>query len=173
MSFSDFLANVQHPRLRAIAEYWNRARRDKLMPAWGDLDAIELRENLPIIWAWKYDRAADRFTGRLAGEEINDAFGKSLRGVDHAEFFKNFDYPKIFARHRRVVAEPCFAHGSGQVFVHARRVGLGERIIMPLAEDGVHGDGLLGATLYDPRPHEWGPVADPVLGDKTDFYPLA
>ena len=172
MSFGDFLASIESPRLRAIAEYWHRVRGTKLMPAWGDLDAIELRENLPIIWAWKYDRTADRFIGRLAGEEINNAFGKSLRGVDAAEFFKDFDYPKIFARHRRVVTEPCLVHGSGQVFIHAHRIGIGERIIMPLAEDGVHGDGLFGATLYNPRPHGWSPLDDPALGDNTVFYKL-
>ena len=172
MSFGDFLASIEHPRLRAIAAYWDRARRDRLMPAWADLDPIELRENLPIVWAWKYDRATERFTGRLAGEEINEVFGKSLRGADMAEFFKSFDFPKIFARHRRVVTEPCFAHGSGQVFAHARRVGLGERIIMPLAEDGVHGDGLFGATLYNSHPHERPLLADPTLGEKVEFYSL-
>jgi len=172
MSFRDFLASIGHPRLREIAEHWDRARGGKLMPAWGDLDATELRRNLAIVWAWKYDRASDRFTGRLAGEEINDAFGKSLRGADMAEFFKEFDYPGIFARHRRVVTEPCCAHGTGRVFAHARRVGLGERIIMPLAEDGVHGDGIFGATLYDPRPREWEEGAVPVVGETVTFYPL-
>ena len=172
MSFHDFLASIGHTRLREVAEHWDRAREGKLMPAWSDLDATELRRNLTIVWAWKYDRAGDRFTGRLAGEEINDAFGKTLRGADMAEFFREFDYPKIFARHKRVVTEPCCARGSGQVFAHARRVGLGERIIMPLAEDGAHGDGVFGATLYDPRPHEWEEGAEPVLGETVTFYPL-
>jgi hypothetical protein len=172
MGFHDFLASIGHPRLREIAEHWGRARAGRLMPAWGDLDATALRRNLTIVWAWKYDRASDRFTGRLAGEEINDSFGKSLRGADMAEFFKDFDYPNIFARHRRVVTEPCCAHGMGQVFAHARRVGLGERIIMPLAEDGVHGDGIFGATLYDSRPREWEEGAGPVVGETVTFYPL-
>lgn len=172
MSFRDFLTCIGHPRLRHIAEHWDRARGRKLMPAWVDLDATELRQNLTIVWAWKYDRTVDRFTGRLAGEEINDAFGKSLRGADMAEFFKEFDYPNIFARHRRVVTEPCCAHGMGQVFAHARRVGLGERIIMPLADTGALGDGIFGATLYDPRPHEWEEGAEPVTGETVTFYPL-
>ncbi len=172
MSFREFLTSIGHPRLRDVALHWDRARGGRLMPAWGGLDATELRQSLTIVWAWKYDRGNDSFTGRLAGEEINDAFGKSLRGADMAEFFKDFDYPKIFARHRRVVTEPACAHGSGQVFVHARRVGLGERIILPLAEDGVHGDGIFGATLYDPRPHEWEDGADPVIGETVAFYQL-
>jgi hypothetical protein len=54
----------------------------------------------------------------------------------------------IFARHKRVVTEPAFSHGSGPVFTHARRYGTGERIILPLAADGVRSDGILGATVY-------------------------
>lgn len=172
MSFLDFLTSIQHPRLREIAEYWGRVRKDRLMPAWSDIDPTVLRRNLPIVWAWKYDRATDQFVGRLAGEEINEAFGKSLRGADMKEFFKDFDYDAIFARHKRVVTEPCCAHGVGQVFSHAHLVGFGERIIMPLAEDGVHGDGLFGATLYDPRPHQWDPDTKAAAGEQVMFYPL-
>jgi hypothetical protein len=65
-----------------------------------------------------------------------------------AEFFRDYDYETIYRRHKRVVSEPACAHGQGQVFAHAKRFGLGERIIMPLAEDGRHCDGLFGATIY-------------------------
>src|SRR5277367_5160003 len=133
MSFGEFLARIEHPALRAVAGHWQAVRGGKLMPAWGDIDPTAIARHLPIVWAWKYDRAADRFTGRLAGEEINTAFGKSLRGADMADFFKDFNYDEIFARHRRVVTAPCLAHGHGQVFGHAGRAGVGERIILPLA----------------------------------------
>ena len=172
MSFTDFVASIQHARLRDVAEHWGRVRNGRLMPAWADLEATALRRNLAIVWAWKYDRATDRFVGRLAGEEINDAFGKSLRGADMEDFFRDFDFPRIFLRHKRVVTEPCCAHGLGQVFGHAHRIGYGERIIMPLAEDGVHGDGIFGATLYDPRPRDWDPDAKPASGEDVTFFPL-
>ena len=167
------MASIEHARLRAVVAHWDAARAGKLMPAWGDLDPAVLARNLEIVWSWKYDRAADRFTGRLSGEEINAAFGKSLRGADMAEFFKDFDYPAIFARHKRVVTDPCCAHGTGQVFAHAHRVGLGERVIMPLAEHGANADGIFGATIYTPGPRQWDPDAKPILGEQVTFYPLS
>ena len=173
MGFRDFLASVEDPRLRAVAQHWDQARGARLMPAWGEIDPTAMAHCLPIVWAWKYDRASDRFTGRLAGEDIQAAFGgKSLRGAKMEEFFKDFDYPNIFARHRRVVTEPCFAHGKGRVFAHAHRVGVGERIIMPLSEDGQHGDGLLGATVYDPGPDQWQSGTEPNPGELVTFYSL-
>jgi hypothetical protein len=90
------------------------------------------------------------------------------------DFFRNKQYDVIFARHKRVVTEPAFAHGVGKVFIHARRYGQGERIIMPLAADGLHGDGILGATVYamtanTPR----DPAAKQALvAEKVDFFAL-
>jgi hypothetical protein len=148
MSFESFLASIESPALREVALHWQEARGGRRMPGWADIDATVIARHLPIVWSWKYDRATDSFTGRLAGEEITEVFGKSLRGVAMKDFFAEWQYDIIFARHRRVVAEPAFAHGSGPVFIHAGRYGLGERIILPLAADGVHSDGLLGATVY-------------------------
>lgn len=149
MSFREFAAALETPALRALAEHWQQARGERRMPGWSGIDALKLGPHLANIWAWKYDAATDSFTGRLAGEAINAIFGRSLRGVAMREFFSPAAYALVFPRHRRVVTEPCLAHGSGPVFLHVGRRGHGERIILPLAEDGTHGDGLIGMTVYD------------------------
>ena len=136
------------------------------MPAWRDIDPVELGRNLRYVWAWKYDRASDHFTGRLAGEEIDRAFGKSLRGADMATFFPPEGAALVIPRHRRVALEPAFMHGEGMVFAHVGRTLIGERIIMPLAEDGISGDGIIGGTIHRPAPE---PTADRPLG--LDFAP--
>ena len=169
LSFEKFLAGIESRRLREVAEHWRRARGAYRMPRWSDIDPGEIVRQLPIVWAWKYDRAGGRFTGRLAGEEINWALGKPLRGADLVEFFGEAKAPPILARYRRVVDEPCFVHWRGQVFRHAERLGLGERIILPMAEDGATGDGVLGATIYNTAP---AGGAAPAAGEEVDFYPL-
>jgi hypothetical protein len=65
------------------------------------------------------------------------------------EFFADWEYERVFQKRRRVVTEPCIAVGTGHVFLHAGRYGLGERVILPLSSDGAVGDGVLGATTYD------------------------
>ncbi|MBI3506119.1 MAG: PAS domain-containing protein [Proteobacteria bacterium] len=172
MSFAEFLSRIENSGLRNVAEHWNAARGTRRMPGWSDIEPGAIARQLPIVWAWNYDRGADRFTGRLAGEEINAAFGKSLRGADMAEFFKEFEYEVIVERYRRIVNEPCFFYGDGQVFRHVQRVGVGERIIMPLAADGEIADGLIGATLYKFRTSEV-PADRPSMGQNVTFIPLA
>jgi len=154
MSFESFLASIEAPALREVAAYWQEARGSRRMPGWKDIDPAAIARHLPIVWSWRYDRHADTFTGRLAGEEITEVFGKSLRGVPMREFFADWQYDLIFARHRRVVTEPAFAHGAGPVFIHAGRSGMGERVILSLANDGILGDGILGATVYGMTPSE-------------------
>jgi len=174
MSFADFLAAIKEPALRDIALHWSVARGEKRMPAWKDIDPAAIARHLPILWSWKYDRGSDSFTGRLAGEDINAIFGKNLRGAKMSDFFADWQYDLIFARSKRVVSEPAFARGTGPVFIHAGRRGTGERIILPLATDGLHADGLLGATVYrlEPSRHDQETAEWDLAAEQVDFFPV-
>jgi len=172
MSFQAFLDSIVSPDLRAVAEHWRTAKGSKAMPGWADIDPTAIGRALRYVWSWKYDAVSDTFTGRLAGEEIDRAFGKSLRGMAMTDFFTPEAYRKVFPRHRRVVTEPAFMHGSGMVFVHVDRGVIGERIILPLAEDGLHGDGIIGATVYHAAVplNDDGKVADSELAAEEETY---
>jgi len=174
MSFQDFFTAIKSPDLCSIARHWDAARGSKRMPAWRDIDPSAIASFLPIVWSWKYDSVTDTFTGRLGGDAITEAFGESLRGKPMKEFFRGRQYDTMFARHKRVVATPAFAHGTGPVFIHAGRHGAGERIIMPLASDGIHSDGIFGATIYAPNPaRQPDDIArENIATEAVDFFPL-
>lgn len=135
--------------LRDVAIHWNEARGVRPMPAWSNIKPQAIARHLPSIWSWKLDPETGVCIGRLAGELIVNAFGESPRGKRDDIFFKDRGGDMIIARHNRVMREPCFYHGIGSVFSHANRTVKGERIIMPLAEDGVTGDGIFGMTVYN------------------------
>lgn len=147
--FAAFVARIQAPELIAIARHWGEARGNKSLPAWRDIDPVKIAPYLSIVWSWRYDRPTQAFTGRLAGDAITRAFDRSLRGVKLQDFFTGEGFLPVYERYKRVVSEPCFSRDSGAVFRHVDGVGVGERIIMPLAEDGRHGDSVFGATTYD------------------------
>ena len=149
MSFEEFVSSIEAEPLKRVARYWHLVRGARRMPGWRDLSPSKLTGELPIIWSWKHDPARDEFTGRLAGDAIEAVFGKSFRGARMDEIFMPQQLPRILARHRRVVSQPCFFRGCGVVFGHLARYGVGERIIMPLSETGGACDGLLGATVYE------------------------
>ena len=150
MSFQAFLDSIVSHDLRLVAMNWQAGRGARLLPAWSDFDPVAIGPQLRYIWAWKYDRAAETFVGRLAGEDIVTIFGKSMHGMRIADFFPPEIYRAFLPWMQRVTFEPAFAHGSGLIYRRLARNFAGERIMMPLAEDGIHGDGIIGASFYNP-----------------------
>jgi hypothetical protein len=174
MSFQAFFDAIQSEPLRVLARQWSVARGARLMPAFRDIDPAEIGRPLRYVWSWKYDRDSDAFTGRLAGEEIDRAFGKSLRGMKMTEFYTPDVYAVVFPRHRRVVTEPAFFHGTGMVFARMGYTMGGERIGLPLSEDGEIGDGIIGGTFYSalPHPEEERPLGPDFTQETVSFFPL-
>ena len=163
--FTCFLGRIEHPGLRTVASHWNDVRDDRLMPAWRDIDPTKIARQLGHVWAYSYDRDAESFTGRLAGAEIERVFGKAFRGQPMRALFPDSEFDAMFRIHHRIVAEPCFLYGRGMVFDNLGNVGTGERICLPVADDGAHADGIVGATQYvfgtpnpEPRSEEYFPL---------------
>jgi hypothetical protein len=173
MSFQAFLNSIVSDDLRTVAQHWQVARGLRLMPAWKHIDAVEIGPQLRYIWAWKYDRVAQIFTGRLAGEDIAAIFSKSMHGMRMADYFPPEIYRVFFPWMQRVTIEPAFARGSGLIYRRLGRDFTGERIILPLGDDGLHGDGIIGASFYNPVPGEGRDQALRLSGEEqVDFFRL-
>jgi hypothetical protein len=174
MSFQALFDAIRSEPLRVLARQWEAARGNRRLPAFRDIDPVEIGRHLRYVWAWKYDRASNGFTGRLAGEEIDRAFGKSLRGMVMTEFYTPDVYAVVFPRHHRVVTEPAFFHGTGMVFARMGYTMGGERIGLPLSEDGETGDGIIGGTFYSalPQADEARPLGPDFTQETVNFYPL-
>ena len=149
MSFQAFHDSIVSDDLRIVARNWQAACGRRYMPAWKDFDPVPIGPQLRYIWAWKYDHAGQSFTGRLAGEDISGMFGGSVHGVQMSDYFPPDIYRAFFPWMQRVVVEPAFARGSGLIYRRLARNFTGERIIMPVGDDGIRGDGLIGATFYN------------------------
>jgi hypothetical protein len=122
------------------------------MPAWADIDPTEMPSALPNIWAWSYDRESEEFRGRIAGEAIRSIFRRPIAGMPMRDYFQAWNYERIVHRYRRAVLTPAIGFERGIVFQLEEHYAIGARIILPLASDGVHCDGLVGATTYDLYP---------------------
>ena len=148
MSLERFEHSLESQALRKILRHWAEARADRRMPGWEDLKPSAIKDQLAIIWCWRFDSATREFIGRLAGERIEFVLGTSIRGKSMKDVFAHHDYELAYQRHLRVVTEPAFFRGHGLVYRHLDRFDIGERIILPLAKDGEHADGIIGATDF-------------------------
>lgn len=148
MSFEAFERSIRSRALKRVANHWNAARGSNNLPGWNAIKPSAIVAQLPMIWMYNYDRRSDSFTGRLSGDHIDRIFGRNLKGVPMTELYPASEYRQLFERTKRVVCEPAFFRGDGMVFRHMDRYGQGERIMLPMASDGVTGDGVVGATEY-------------------------
>ena len=85
-----------------------------------------------------------------------------------SELYPDGEFPQMFARFNRVVREPALYRSEGMVFKFADHYGHGERIMLPLAGDGILGDGIFGATKY----HSIGGVPALDLPECESWFPL-
>ena len=118
------------------------------MPAWSDLKPASIKSVLPFVWSWKYDRADDRFTGRLTGDRIHKLFGATNAGRPIEDCFPRNYCSVIVPLFKRIVTTPELFHEHGAVYAHLGSACAGERIALPLADDGWNGDGIIGATHF-------------------------
>ncbi|HUO93761.1 MAG TPA: PAS domain-containing protein [Rhizomicrobium sp.] len=149
MSLESFEHSIESPSLRSVVRHWAESRRGRRMPGWDDLKPSAIKDQLANIWSYRFDSATGDFVGRLAGERIEFVLGMSVRGRNMRDLFAQHDYQMAYERHLRVVTEPAFFRGHGLVYRHIDRFDLGERIIMPLAQDGQHPDGIFGVTEFE------------------------
>lgn len=146
--FDAFRNGIESASLQAIADHWAQVRGGRAMPAWTDLRPSAIAPHLTRIWSYRYDRETSEFTARLAGNQVMVAFGKNFRGVSLRDLHPPHVYEQAHARMMHLVQGPHLGRCKGPLFRKGGRVIHGERIVMPLASDGIHCDGALGASDY-------------------------
>ena len=173
-TLADLDAAIRSPALRTVFTQWQQARGTRLMPAWRDIDPIAIGRHLSKVWAWRYEAATGIFTGRLAGEEIIATIGTEIRGRTFAECFPAEPASRVEPMYRRVVEGPNLVRAAGHVYILTGGSGIGERLVLPLAEDGVKADGILGVTDYRLKPPEPSALTArrEVTGEEIVYYPL-
>lgn len=144
------LPEIKTPRLRTLLEHYLEVRGDRRMPSRRDIEPLRLGPVLPIIWISDYEPAAGTFRYRLAGEKVNEIWGAPVAGRLLSEFSPPERFEATNEMHLKVLRDEAAIIASGAVFRCSGRVGLGERLILPLASDGVTADGLIGATHREP-----------------------
>lgn len=74
-----------------------------------------------------------------------------MKGARLSELTSIFDRDHLALQLKRVMQEPALFSVFGPIFIQGEEYGVGEQIIMPLASDGIVGDGVIGATDYKTR----------------------
>jgi hypothetical protein len=83
--------------------------------------------------------------------------------------------PVIRERFDQVLAGPRLMRSAGPVYLTSARHGMGERISMPLSDDGSRCDGIFGATLYslDRAGSREQAIGRDLANETVDFFDIS
>ncbi len=141
--------HVENRTLRRLIGYWFDKRGERPMPAVGDIDPIEIPWALGRIWLCDYLAESGRFRYRLAGENINAFWGRSIAGKHLDEIVPPDRLKSVTEKVRMVTELPAIVHDRVSLSLADEIAKNGERIILPLSDDGRTVNVLLGATHRD------------------------
>jgi hypothetical protein len=136
-------------RIRRLHDYWRAIHpADKTLPGRQHVEPIDLRELLR--WLWLVDVQADplRFRYRLVGTGHRDAIGADLTGRWIDVVFPDFPRFRDYADFAAVIGGETRYCRRPPEFPVVKGLVQMERVLLPLARDGVNIDMLLGLSLF-------------------------
>lgn len=140
---------LKSPKLQILLDHYREVGGEKRMPSRRDIDPLQLGPVLPIIWLNEYEPAAGTFRYRLGGEAVNAVSGGSVAKRLLSDFVVGERFEVVNENFLKVLREEAALVTSGPLYRCSDRIGIGERLVLPLSSDGVTADGLLGATARD------------------------
>jgi len=142
-------AQLGHPMMRRLFDYWRGKCRDGRLPGRQDVDPLDIPELLPHIAMYDVVREADRlrFRIRLLGTANVQLMGSDCTGQFLDEQMRPEEGAPVIATYRLVVDEGrphywrSFLSTPGREHMHY------ERLLLPLATDGAAVDMMLALFL--------------------------
>lgn len=135
-------------RVFRFLQAWREARDGGPIPRRRAFDPMAAPDLLPWIWLYAWEPDSDDFRCRLAGEQVNAAWGRSIRGLTLHDVVGATDHPTIRARWRRILDELLVHYGARTERLSALETRRAERLLAPLADDAGAARYVLGLSLY-------------------------
>lgn len=155
LTLNDF-PHVRKPQSQLLLGHWLDRRSGRVAPARPDIDPTAIADILPGIWVCDFLPAERRFRMRLAGEDVNQIYGYSIRNHYFEDIITPSMLPEVLRRYRRVVEEPAILLCSGQIYLASGRWVVGERLVLPLLGEGGALMHVIGASIFDVRFVDFG-----------------
>ena len=135
--------------LRRFVAYWIAKAAGRAMPAFADVDAVEIPWALSRIYVVRAVDNGSDFVYRLAGEAINLRYAGSLAGRRISALLAPDSAAAVRERWQRVIGGPAAYYVDSE---HPTTIGSrirGRRVVLPLGPTGGPADHILGMTVFE------------------------
>jgi hypothetical protein len=135
-------------KVRQLYEHWLAIHPSNGLPGRQHFDPLRVPQLLPWIWVVDVVRQPLRFKFRVYGTQHVDVSGGDHTGKWIDEAYPNFVASNVYADYVRVAEQAAVSYRKGRASYHAPDYKYLERIMLPLAKDGVTPDMILAITVY-------------------------
>jgi hypothetical protein len=143
-------------RSRQVLHWWCAAAEacrqsgELRLPGRSRVDPTAFPAALPSVCLADWLAAERTAQFRLSGDEIDRLFNRSLVGLRLEDIAGPGRESRLLGIYRSVAETPCVHVAEGRIYRLSRDLeGLGERLILPLADDGREITHLLSVTSYE------------------------
>ena len=135
--------------LRRFVGYWVAQAAGRPMPAFADIDAVDIPWALSRIYVVRALDGGGDFVYRLAGEAINLRYAGSLAGRRISDALAPDSARAVTERWRRVIETRSAYYVDSE---HPTSIGSrlrGRRVVLPLGPEGGPPDHIVGMTVFE------------------------
>jgi hypothetical protein len=128
---------------------WLSARGDALVARRKAFSPLSVPSLLRYMWIYRFEEEADDYVCKLAGESVNDAWGKGIKGRALRDIIGQADYPVVRERWDRIVGVPLIQYGAVEERLSSLDAWHAERLLLPMTSEDGRTDVVLGISLYN------------------------
>ena len=139
------------PALRALLDYWHRARGARRMPARGDLRPADLPRLLPHLFLIDVEAEPLRLRYRLLGTALTEAVGRDSTGRYCDEIYPPPAMAEIERSYRWIMAHRAPVRTPGRAIHNELGFYDYEMLHLPLSPDDERVNMTLGALYFSVR----------------------
>ncbi|WP_259780979.1 PAS domain-containing protein [Aestuariispira ectoiniformans] len=141
-------AQFDDPFLNTVMQHWQDIRQGQNIPQRSALDPTAFRRCLPHVWIYGYLPEEDDFVCRLAGAEVNYAWGYSIMGKRISELYGPENSIKLKSRWKFVLEKPAIMHSKFTTLRETTSFKRAERLTLPVADQSGEPAFIFGVTHY-------------------------
>jgi hypothetical protein len=147
---NQFAARLQLRQQRELFAYWRSKVPEGKLPARSDIDPVDIPALLPWITLVDVDwsNGQPRFRLRLVGTAVVERFGRDVTGMWFEEAYRGDILKRQDAVYSEAAEGSCPVADSQGAPIEGKEFIISHRLILPLADDGVHVDRLIALILF-------------------------
>ena len=139
------------PRIAELLDAWRAARHGDLVARRSAFDPLTIARMLEYVWIYRVALERGDYVCDLAGEEVNAAWGCSIKGRTLTEIVGSANRDTLAQRWDDARDGPAILYSTTVHLPDPHVVHRVERLVLPMTGRTGQIDSMLGISLYDLR----------------------